>query len=89
MSSLLFKHHRLEELAGFMPNLSEKDQAILGLLTDFVMWAGRYPDPGSGREQQAEAIFAVSEKHQIAGRDLFDLASRVMEHATFEIDASE
>lgn len=84
-----FRHHRLEKLAGFVPNLSEKDQAILRLLTDFVMWAGRYPDPGSGREHAADAVFAVSEKYQIAGRDLFDLASRVMRHATTEIDASE
>jgi len=84
-----FRNHQLEELAEFLPNLSEKDRAMLRLLTYFVMWAGRYPDPGSGREQQAQAIFALSEKHQIAGRDLFDLASRVMGQATFEIDASE
>ena len=84
-----FRHHRLEKLADFVPGLSEKDQAILRLLTDFVMWAGRDPDPGSGREQAADAIFTVSEKYEIAGRDLFDLASRVMRHASSEIDASD
>lgn len=84
-----FRHHRLVELAAFVPDLSEKDRAILTLLTDFVMWAGRYPDPGSGRETAAEEIFTKSEKYQIAGRDLFDLARRVMQRATMEIDASE
>jgi hypothetical protein len=80
-----FKHHRLEELAAFIPDLSEKDQAILRVLTDFVMWAGRYPDPGSGRESKAEAIFTTSEKYRIAARDLFGLANRVMQRVTVEI----
>jgi hypothetical protein len=76
-----YKHHRLEELANFVPELSEKDKAILQALTHFVIWAGRYPDPGSGREAQAGDIFTVSEKHQISAKDLFDLAARVMQHS--------
>ncbi|HEY0152955.1 MAG TPA: hypothetical protein VGB92_13215 [Longimicrobium sp.] len=84
-----FKHHRLEELAAFVPDLSAKDRAILRLLTDFVMWAGRYPDPGSGREPAAEAIFTTSEEHQIAALDLFDLARRVMQRAAMEIEESD
>ncbi len=72
------RHHRLEKLAEFVPGLDAKDKAILQTLTHFVIWAGRYPDPGSGREDNAEEIFALSEKHQVAASDLFNLAARVM-----------
>lgn len=75
-----FKHHKLERLAEHVPNLSEKDRIILRLLTHFVEWAGRYPDPGSSREGDAEEILSLSEHHQIAGRDLFGLSARVMQH---------
>lgn len=74
------KHHDLVRLAEFMPELSEKDKATLRLLTYFLVWAGRYPDPGSGREAESEGIFDLSEKHQIAGKDLFALAARIMGH---------
>lgn len=74
------KHHDLVRLADFIPELNEKDKATLQLLTYYLVWAGRYPDPGSGREAQAQAIFALSERHQISGRDLFALAARVMRH---------
>lgn len=74
-------HHKLEELADFVPNLSPKDKAILRTLTHFVVWAGRYPDPGSGRQDKAEEIFKLSEKFQISAHDLFLLASRIMGHA--------
>lgn len=83
-----FRHHRLEELASLVPDLSKKDRAILRLLTDFVMWAGRYPDPGSGRETAAETIFTTSEEHHIAAGDVFDLARRVMQRAAVEIERS-
>lgn len=75
-----FKHHRLVELASFIPGLSDKDKAILQALTHFTYWAGRYPDPGSGRTDAAEEIFTLSESHQISGKDLFKLASKVMRH---------
>lgn len=75
------QHHRLDKLAEFVPDLSSKDKVILQILTHFVMWAGRYPDPGSGREDNAEDIFRLSEKHQIAAKDLFRLAGRVMGYA--------
>jgi hypothetical protein len=78
------QHHRLEKLAEFLPDLSAKDNAILQILTHFVMWAGRYPDPGSGREDNTEEIFRLSEKHQIAAKDLFKLAARVMGHVKQE-----
>ncbi|MFZ2630765.1 MAG: hypothetical protein WA081_03810 [Desulfosalsimonadaceae bacterium] len=74
------RHHRLEELAEFVPNLSLKDKAILRMLTHFVVWAGRYPDPGSGRENKAEEIFNVAEQFEISADDLFDLSVRVMGH---------
>jgi len=72
------QHHRLDKLAEFVPDLSSKDKVILQILTHFVMWAGRYPDPGSGREDKAEDIFRLSEKHRVAAQDLFRLAGRVM-----------
>jgi hypothetical protein len=83
-----YKHHKLDELAKFIPDLTEKDLAILRLLTHFLTWAGRYPDPGSGRESLTEQIFVLSERHQIAARDVLDLATRVMQRSTTEIDAS-
>lgn len=75
-----FHHHRLEELAKFVPNLTDKERAILKALTHFTMWAGRYPDPGADRVGHASEIFSLSEGHQIAGRDLFALAGRIMNH---------
>jgi len=75
------KHHRLVQLAEFIPDLSEKDKAILKNLTSFVTWAGRYPDPGSGRKDNPDEIFNLSEKYEIAARDLFSLSARIMNHA--------
>lgn len=75
------QHHRLEKLAEFVPDLSAKDKAILQILTHFVMWAGRYPDPGSGREDNAEEIYSLSEKHKIVAKELFMVAARVMGYA--------
>lgn len=77
----IHRHHKLVKLADFIPGLDEKDKAILDLLTRFLEWAGRYPDPGSGREASAEGIFGISEKYKIAAKDVFDLAARVMGHA--------
>lgn len=74
------KHHRLHDLAAFVPNLSAKDKAILRCLTYFVYWAGRYPDPGTGKEKETEEIFKICEKYSISAKDLFDLAARVMGH---------
>ena len=48
------RHHRLHDLAKFLPDLSKKEIAILRGLTYFVYWAGRYPDPGSGKEGEAK-----------------------------------
>jgi hypothetical protein len=72
------RHHRLQELARFIPNLSKKDKAILRLLSEFVRWAGRYPDPGTGKEAEAESIFTVSERHKVSAKDLFVLSARIM-----------
>lgn len=74
------KHHRLHDLANFVPNLSKKEIAILRCLTHFVYWAGRYPDPGSGREGEAEEIFAISEKYKISAQDVFELLAKIMNH---------
>lgn len=75
------KHHNLEKLSEFIPDLSAKDKAILHVLSQFVLWAGRYPDPGSGREDKAEEIFTISEKYQISAKELFELSARIMRHA--------
>ncbi len=74
-------HHNLGKLADFIPDLSEKDKAILSGLTHFVKWAGRYPDPGTGKTNHAEDIFTLAEQHQISAKDLFNLAARVMGHS--------
>lgn len=73
-------HHRLDELANFIPYQSEKELAILKGLTHFVLWAGRYPDPGTRRVNDAESVFEISEKHEISAKDLFDLSTKVMMH---------
>lgn len=77
-----YRHHKLDELSAFVPGLNERDIAALKVLTHFVSWAGRYPDPGSGRESNAEEIFTLSEMHQISGKDLFALSSRIMSHVS-------
>lgn len=69
-----------------MPNLTEKDKAILECLTHFIYWAGKYPDPGSGREKAAVSVFDISEKHHISAKELFGLVTRVMGHAREVID---
>lgn len=54
--------------------------AVLRGLSHFVRWAGRYPDPGAGREDHAEEIFRISEHQKISARDLFEVAGRVSSH---------
>lgn len=50
-------------------------------LTHFVYWAGRYPDPGSGREEDADELFKISEEYQVSAHDLFGLVTKVMSYA--------
>jgi hypothetical protein len=83
-----FYHHRLVKLAEFVPDLSNKDKAILQALTHFTLWAGRYPDPGTNRLKDIEEVFTLSEEHEIAAKDLFNLAARVMSHASSVIEAT-
>lgn len=75
-----YKHHRLDKLADFVTDLSERDNAILKALTHYVYWAGRYPDPGSGREGDAEDIFTLSEKYEITAKDIFTLSAKIMSY---------
>jgi hypothetical protein len=77
----LYRHHKLEKLSEFVPGLSNKDKAVLRGLTHFVYWAGRYPDPGFGKQTHAQEVFTISEEHEISARDLFTLAARIMGHA--------
>jgi len=73
-------HHRLEELSKFIPGLNDKDRAILKCLSYFIVWAGRYPDPGSKRVNNAVDVFEISEQYKICAKDLFQLAARIMRH---------
>jgi len=75
-----FQHHKLDVLAEQLLSFSDKEKAILRVLTHFTEWAGRYPDPGAGRDAKVEEIFSLSEKFQVTRRDLFALATRVMKH---------
>lgn len=81
-----FYHHRLVDLAEFVPNLSRKDKAVLQALTHFTLWAGRYPDPGTSRLKDQEEVFSLSEEYKIAAKDLFDLAARVMNYASSVVE---
>ena len=80
------RNHRLQELSEFIPELSDKDRAILECLTYFIYWAGKYPDPGSGREKDAVAVFDLSEKYEISAKQLFELAGRVMGYVRTVVD---
>jgi len=81
------KHHDLEKLSELIPDLSAKDKAILRVLSHFVLWAGRYPDPGSGREGKAEEVFTISEKYKISAKELFQLSARIMGYTHRVIDS--
>ena len=77
-----YQHHNLERLAEQVPSLTAKDKAILHVLTHFTEWAGRYPDPGTGKDAKVKEVFTLSEKHQITAKDLFALAAQVMSHTS-------
>lgn len=81
-----FLHHRLDDLAKLVPALTAKDKSILQLLTHFVVWAGRYPDPGKKFKGNAAEIFELSELHQVTAKDLFTLADRIMKHMNIVIN---
>lgn len=74
-------HHNLVTLANFIPELTRKDLATLKALSHFVRWAGRYPDPGFGKLEQAEEIFTLSEGHQVNAKELFALAAKIMAYS--------
>lgn len=82
-----YQHHNLGKLADFIDTLDAKDIAILDLLTHFVYWAGRYPDPGRKEIEKHEKIFAISEENQISAHDLFKVAAKVMSHVRKVLDA--
>jgi hypothetical protein len=75
------RHHRLHELANIIPNLDKRERAVLRGLTHFVRWAGRYPDPGTGKGEETLDIFELSEKYKISAKMLFAVSSKVMAHA--------
>lgn len=79
-------HHRLQELATFIPDLNTKELAILQGLSHFVVWAGRYPDPGTKRTSNAVDVFDISEKNEINAKDLFELSAKVMRHVRTVVD---
>ena len=74
--------HDLKKLATFIVDLGAKDLATLDLLTHFIAWAGRYPDPGSKYIDKHDSVFDLAEQNQISAHDLFKLASKVMQHVS-------
>jgi hypothetical protein len=70
--------HDLKKLATFFVDFDSKDLAILELLTHFIAWAGRYPDPGKRYIDKHDNVFELAEQYQISGHDLFKLASKIM-----------
>lgn len=78
--------HNLVDLAEFIPSMTEKDCDILKLLTFFVKWAGRYPAPRERDHHTHEEVFSLSERHQIALKDVTGLAAKVMAHTRVIID---
>lgn len=76
------QHHRLVELAEYIPALNDKDKVILELISIFVEWGGRYPAPKPKKEGQREDIYQKSNAYQISASDLFDLSSRVMKYTS-------
>ena len=83
-----FLHHKLERLAEFIPDLTSKDRAILRALTHYVEWAGRYPDPGTGREEKFEEVFSLTERYKISAADLFKLAGHVMKYSNEVVESA-
>jgi len=83
------RHHRLHQLADFVPDLSEKDLGILECLTHFVYWAGKYPDPGTGRENDAINVFDIREKYEISATAVFSLATKIMQHVEIVLDEKD
>jgi hypothetical protein len=81
-----YQHHKLAQLANFIPDLSGQDKAILELLTHFSTWAGRYPDPGTKRNHLHDEVFQLSEQNRISAKDLFLLAAKVQGHVRELID---
>ncbi|WP_186111836.1 hypothetical protein [Burkholderia gladioli] len=82
-----YKTHELHRLADFINDLSAKDLATLELLTHFVYWAGRYPDPGRKGIGKHEEIFQLSEENRISASDLFQVAAKVMSHVKHLVGA--
>ena len=70
------RHHRVRELAAPLGDFSEKEKAILELLSEHSYWAGRYPSPAQAVDQH-QIIFNLSNQHEISAKDLLDTASRV------------
>lgn len=81
--------HDLKKIAGFIPALTKKDEAILSQFTHFLTWAGRYPDPGFNRINFADDIHKVSEQHEITMGDVVELADRVLKHVNVVLSDSE
>jgi len=78
--------HDLVKLADFIPDLTEKDKAILKQFTHFLTWAGRYPDPGFNRMAHADDIHKISEQHEITMGNVVELADRIMKHVQIVLE---
>lgn len=72
--------HDLKKLGTFIADFDARELATLELLTQFVGWAGRYPDPGSKKIDKHDAVFNLAEDHKISAHDIFKLSAKVMGH---------
>lgn len=71
-----FTHHKIQELVKYVGPLDEKQEIILGLLTEHCYWAGRYPSPKKNTES-FERIHKLSTQYEITAGDLFATAGHV------------
>ena len=71
--------HNLNKLEDYILDLTKKQKNILNILKFYVKWAGRYPDPGTGKESQLHEINNLCDKYEITAGDLFTLCQKISE----------
>jgi hypothetical protein len=77
--------HKLTWLVEQHTAIGLQERAILECLTEFIYWAGRYPDHGTGQEVKLEDIFLSSEKNEISMQELADTLDKLTIFASDKI----
>ena len=70
--------HDLVKLASRFEKLSYRETIVLKILTEFSLWADRYPGPKQKNIDKVEELFSLSEKHELTMRDILDVASGII-----------